>query len=109
VIQKGKSSDLVLGFHCFSVDVIMAFCYVKNWDATKAPDFEFDILAAQEARSDGTTCADSDSTSIAATTVLYHVLHKPEVRQRLVKELRTAWPVLEEVPHYEVFEKRYLT
>ena len=49
--------------------------------------------------------AGSDSTSIAATTVSYHVLHNPEVQQRLVKELRSAWPILEEVPRYEVFEK----
>ena len=49
--------------------------------------------------------AGSDSTSIAATTVSYHVLHNPEVQQRLVNELRTAWPILEEVPRYEVFEK----
>jgi cytochrome P450 len=49
--------------------------------------------------------AGSDSTSIAATTITYHVLHNPEVQQRLVKELRTAWPVLEEEPRYEVLRK----
>jgi hypothetical protein len=49
--------------------------------------------------------AGSDSTSISATTITYHVLHNPKVQQRLVKELRTAWPVLEEVPRYEVLEK----
>ena len=49
--------------------------------------------------------AGSDSPSIAATTVAYHVLHNREVQQRLVNELHTAWPVLEEVPRYEVLEK----
>lgn len=49
--------------------------------------------------------AGSDSTSISATTITYHVLHNPEVQQRLIKELRVAWPVLEEVPRYEVLEK----
>ena len=49
--------------------------------------------------------AGSDSTSISATTITYHVLHNPEVQQRLIKELRVAWPVLEEVPCYEVLEK----
>ena len=47
--SKGKSSDLVLGFHCFSVDVITAFCYAKNWDATRAPDFKSDIVLASQA------------------------------------------------------------
>ena len=47
----------------------------------------------------------SDTVAVAATTISYHVLHNPEVQQRLVNELRTVWPVLEEVPRYEVFEK----
>ncbi|KAI9459862.1 putative P450 monooxygenase [Lactarius psammicola] len=183
----GKSSDLVLGFHSFSIDVIMAFCYAKNWDATKVPDFQSDIVLASQIVISITTVrkysdtlvkmmryipmwfaaidmpftpwmlldqideilrnpaslknashkiiyhslldpnankgrplpsrlslyhealalfgAGSDTTAIAATTISYHVLHNPEVQQRLVNELRTAWPVLEEVPRYEVFEK----
>jgi len=35
----------------------------------------------------------------------YHVLQNPQVRQRLETELREAWPVLEEIPRYEVLEK----
>ena len=27
----------------------MAFCYAKNWDTTKAPDFESDIVRALQA------------------------------------------------------------
>lgn len=196
---EGKSSDLVLGFHCFAVDVIMAFCYAKDWDATNVPDFKSDIVIASQnvlpiltmRKYSGTLVkmmryipvwfgknfgspvtralfllremitdqideilrdpgslenaphriiyhslldpdankgrplpsrlslrheaaallgAGSDSTAITATTTLYHVLHNPEIQQRLVKELRTAWPVLEEVPRYEVLEKLpYLT
>jgi cytochrome P450 len=213
-INQGKSSDLVLGFHCFSFDVIMDFCYAKNWDTTRVPDFKSDIVFACQAvlpiltmrkysgllvkamryipiwfgkkygsvvtrsmfslrevrnrhearviidafpsllpqmyvnqideilRNPGSLentphkiiyhalldpdankgralpsrlslrqeagallNAGSDSTSISATTITYHVLRDPEVQQRLVKELRTAWPVLEEVPRYEVLEK----
>ncbi|KAH8993149.1 putative P450 monooxygenase [Lactarius akahatsu] len=196
---KGKSSDLVLGFHCFSVDVIMAFCYAKDWNATRVPDFQSDIVLASQAvlpiitlrKYSGTLVkimrripmwfgqnfgspatralfslrktfmdqideilrnpaslentphkiiyhslldpdankgrplpsrlslrheaaallgAGSDSTSIASTTISYYVLHNPEVQRRLVNELRVTWPVLEEVPRYEVFEKLpYLT
>ncbi|KAH9055044.1 putative P450 monooxygenase [Lactarius vividus] len=167
----GKSSDLVLGFQCFSVDVITAFCYAKNWDATKAPDFESDIVLASHAvlplftmgkylanfvltdqidkivhnpgslenashriiyhslldsdankgrplpsklslwhEAGALLAAGSDTIAISATATSYHVLHNPEVQQRLVKELRTAWPVLEEAPRYEVLEKLpYLT
>lgn len=46
---QDKSSDLVLGFQCFAVDVILAFCYAKTWDATKAPDFESDMVLAFQA------------------------------------------------------------
>ncbi|KAI9431914.1 putative P450 monooxygenase [Lactarius indigo] len=196
---KGRSSDLVLGFHCFGVDVIMAFCYAKNWDATNVPDFRSDIVIAAQVAIRFVTIrkysktlvkmmrcipmwfgknfgspmtraifllrktlmdqideilrdpsslenashkiiyhslldtdankgrplpsrlnlwheaqtllgAGSDTTAVAATTISYHLLHNPEVQQRLVNELRTAWPVLEEVPRYEVFEKLpYLT
>ena len=35
----------------------------------------------------------------------HYVLQNPQVRQRLEAELREAWPVLEEIPRYEVLEK----
>ncbi|KAH9177355.1 putative P450 monooxygenase [Lactarius sanguifluus] len=195
----GKSSDIFLGSHCFSVDVVMAFCYAKDWNATKVPEFQCGIVLASQAvlpvitmrkysstlvkmmryipnwfgKKAGSSVtralfllgetlmdqideilrnpaslenashktiyhmlldpdankgrpspsrlslsqeaaallgAGSDSSAIAATTISYHVLHNPEVQQRLVDELRTAWPVLEEVPRYEVLEKLpYLT
>ncbi|KAH8993121.1 putative P450 monooxygenase [Lactarius akahatsu] len=188
-----KSSDLVLGFHCFAVDIIMNLCYAKNWDATKVPDFRSDIVLASQAvlpiftmnkypgpllkmmryipmrlgKKYGTPVTKalfflretlmhqvygvlrnpsslenasyktiyhsllgrdakgrrslskvnlwheagallgggSDTIATASTTISYYVLHNPEVQQRLVNELRTAWPVLEEVPRYEVLEK----
>ncbi|KAH9165925.1 putative P450 monooxygenase [Lactarius sanguifluus] len=163
---KGKSSDLMLGFQSFGVDVIMAFCYAKNWNTTKVPDFQSDIVIASQVAIAVTTLeqvfedfseddalyeilrnpaslenaphktiyhslldpdankgrplpsrlslwhealalfsAGSDTTALAATTISYHVLHNSEIQQRLVNELRTAWPVLEEVPRYEVVEK----
>jgi cytochrome P450 len=187
-------SDLVLGFQCFAVDVILAFCYAKTWDATKAPDFESDMVLAFQAvapiftvgkysgtfvkimqytpmwlglnfgpsitrawfllhkvfmdqinailRDPGSLknashriiyhalldpdankgrplpsklslwheagalfAAGSDTIAVAATTISYHVLHNPQVQQQLVAELRTVWPVLDDVPRYEVLEK----
>jgi hypothetical protein len=35
----------------------------------------------------------------------HYVLQNGQVRQRLEAELREAWPVLEEIPRYEVLEK----
>lgn len=35
----------------------------------------------------------------------HYVLQNPQVRERLEAELREAWPVLEEIPRYEVLEK----
>ncbi|KAI9459897.1 putative P450 monooxygenase [Lactarius psammicola] len=185
---KGKSSDFMLGFHCFAVDVIMTFCYAQNWDTTKVPDFQSDIVLASQAvlpiftmhkysgpflkmmryipmsfgKKFGTPVTKalfllreifgilrdpsnlenashkiiyhsllgrddkgrrllskvnlwheaaallgggSDTIATAAMTISYYVLHNPEVQQRLVNELRTAWPVLEEMPRYEVLEK----
>ncbi|KAH8979452.1 cytochrome P450, partial [Lactarius akahatsu] len=180
---KGQSSDLMLGFQSFGVDVIMAFCYAKNWDTTKVPDFQSDIVIASQVAIAISTLskysrtlvkmtryvpmwvgknfgspmtravffihaslmdqideilrntasledaphktvyhslldpdankgrplpsrlslwhkalalfsAGSDTTALTATTISYHVLHNPEIQQRL--------PVLEEVLRYEV-------
>jgi hypothetical protein len=38
-------------------------------------------------------------------TGVHHILRNPEVKQRLVDEVCTAWPVLDQVPSYEVIEK----
>lgn len=35
----------------------------------------------------------------------YHLLQNPLARKRLDAELREAWPVLDEVPPYEILEK----
>ena len=35
----------------------------------------------------------------------HYVLQNPQIRQRLEAELREAWPILEEIPRYEVLEK----
>ncbi|KAI9507510.1 cytochrome P450 [Russula earlei] len=35
----------------------------------------------------------------------YHLLHNPEVKQKLVEEVRLAWPVLDQPPPYEELEK----
>ena len=34
-----------------------------------------------------------------------HILRRPEVKERLVEEVRTAWPLLDQVPSYESLEK----
>jgi cytochrome P450 len=35
----------------------------------------------------------------------YYLLRNPEAKQRLVDEVRTAWPVLDETPSHEELEK----
>jgi cytochrome P450 len=35
----------------------------------------------------------------------YYLLRSPEVKQKLVDELLTAWPVLDESPSHEELEK----
>lgn len=37
-----------LGFRCVATDVLMHFCYDKSLEATKAPDFEAEIVLALE-------------------------------------------------------------
>ena len=49
--------------------------------------------------------AGADSTGITLMVTAHYVLQHPQVRQRLEAELREAWPVLEEIPRYEVLEK----
>ncbi len=38
-------------------------------------------------------------------TGVYQLLRNPEAKQRLIKEVRSAWPVLNELPAYEDLEK----
>jgi hypothetical protein len=38
-------------------------------------------------------------------TGVCHLLRSPEAKQRLVDEVRAAWPVLDQPPTYEVLEK----
>ena len=37
---------MYLGFRCFATDVLMHFCYDKSLEATRAPDFEAEIVLA---------------------------------------------------------------
>ncbi len=38
-------------------------------------------------------------------TGAYYILRNPEIKQRLVDEVRTVWPVLDQAPSYEELEK----
>ena len=38
-------------------------------------------------------------------TGTYHLLRNPVAKQKLVDELHTVWPVLDEAPSYEQLEK----
>jgi len=38
-------------------------------------------------------------------TGVYYLLRKAEAKQRLVDEVHTAWPVLDQAPSYEELEK----
>ena len=49
--------------------------------------------------------AGADSTGVTLMVTAHYVLQNPQVRQRLESELREAWPVLDEIPRYEVLEK----
>ena len=49
--------------------------------------------------------AGADSTGVTLMVTAHYVLQNPLIRQRLEAELREAWPMLEEIPRYEVLEK----
>ena len=38
-------------------------------------------------------------------TGTFHILRNPEIKKRLVDEVRTVWPVLDQAPSYEQLEK----
>lgn len=45
----GKSSDMVFGLRCFTLDTITQFCFAKDVEATSAPDFQAPIVVAMDA------------------------------------------------------------
>ena len=49
--------------------------------------------------------AGSHTVGTTLMTGVYYLLRSPEAKQRLVDEVRTAWPVLDEAPNYEELEK----
>ncbi len=49
--------------------------------------------------------AGSHTTGTTLMTGAYYILRNPEIKQRLVDEVRTVWPVLDQAPSYEELEK----
>jgi hypothetical protein len=49
--------------------------------------------------------AGSHTVGTTLMTGIYHLLRNPGTKQRLVDELRTAWPMLDQVPQYEDLQK----
>ncbi|KAH9042852.1 cytochrome P450 [Lactarius hengduanensis] len=49
--------------------------------------------------------AGSHTVGTVLMTGVYHLLHNPETKQRLVDEVRSTWPVLDSPPSYEELEK----
>ncbi|KAH9002465.1 cytochrome P450 [Lactarius hatsudake] len=192
--REGKSSDLYLGFQCFSADTITNFCFAASFDQLSFPDFRGDIVLGIDIAMDTVTLrkfsdvfiwllrsfphsllarispalkglltfrralknqieailrspqamddaphriiyrellnpeaikghpvptaqqllneaevlfsAGSHTVGTVLMTGVYHLLHNPETKQRLVDEVRSAWPVLDSPPpSYEELEK----
>ena len=49
--------------------------------------------------------AGSHTVGTTLMTCVYYLLRNPEAKQRLVDEVRTVWPVLDEIPRHEDLEK----
>lgn len=49
--------------------------------------------------------AGSHTVGTTLMTGVYYLLRNPEAKQRLVDELRAAWPSLDQAPDYEELEK----
>jgi cytochrome P450 len=49
--------------------------------------------------------AGSHTIGTTLMTGVYYLLRNPDAKQRLVDEVRLAWPVLDEPPSYEELEK----
>ena len=49
--------------------------------------------------------AGSHTVGTTLMTGVYHLLRDPEAKQRLVDEVRAAWPALDQAPSYEELEK----
>jgi cytochrome P450 len=49
--------------------------------------------------------AGSHTVGTALMTGVHHLLQNPEIQNRLVDEIRSAWPVLDKPPSYDVLEE----
>jgi cytochrome P450 len=67
----------------------------------------FPPLTASQLRDEAQTLfgAGAHTTGTTLMTGTFHLLRNPEAKQRLVDELHTAWPVLDQAPSYEQLEK----
>jgi len=188
----GKSSNLYLGFQCFSADTITNFLFATCFDQLSSPDFQGDIVKGvdmglpvltlgkfstaffrivryfppsflllapslkglvalkwglmsqvksvlqnpellddapyriiyHELLSPDTNkglppptetqlfddahvlfSAGSHTTGTTLIAGVYHLLRNPDIKQRLIDEVRAVWPVLDQPPSYEQLEK----
>jgi hypothetical protein len=53
--RSGKSSDLYLGFQCFSADTIANFCFATSFNQLSFPDFRGDVVTGVDIAMDTLT------------------------------------------------------
>jgi cytochrome P450 len=74
-----------------------------NPEANKGLPSPTEVQLCHEARV--LFAAGSHTVGTTLMTGVYYLLRSPEAKQRLVDELCTAWPVLDESPSHEELEK----
>jgi cytochrome P450 len=74
-----------------------------NPDANKGLSLPTTLQLRDEAQN--LFAAGSHTTGTTLMTGTFHILRNPEAKQRLVDELHTVWPVLDQAPSYEQLEK----
>ena len=74
-----------------------------NPEATKGHPPPTALRLSHEARV--LFAAGSHTVGTTLMTGVYHLLRNPEAKQRVVDEVCTAWPVLDQAPSHEELEK----
>ncbi|KAI9434304.1 cytochrome P450 [Lactarius indigo] len=100
---EGKSSDLYLGFQCFSADTITNFCFAASFNQLSFPDFHGDIVLGVDISMGTVTLRKFSNVLI---WLMRNFPHSLLARiSPVLRGLLTFWRAMDDAPHCTIYRE----